>query len=139
MTALPPNSWDPVSDKQALTVDCLLCGRPAGKRCVYMADSYWPWQYGDYGQKRIKHRKGTQTARAHNPRRRMFAEQRLARWKREHKAEAARLEAVTRGRRAPIASALAEFDRREHDQMKAWLREHGHILWEDHLIYQAAR
>jgi hypothetical protein len=131
MSNVPPNLWDSVSEREALAVDCPLCGRPSGKRCVYMADK-WRGSRLSYREGHIVIHKGTETAKVHNPRRRVFAEQRLARWRQEHKAVAAKLAAAgSRQRRGlwPVFAAEAEFDRREREALRQWLRDHGSILW----------
>ena len=132
VSSVPPNLRDSVSGREALTVDCPLCGRLAGKRCVYMADK-WSGSRLSYREGHIVIPKGTETVRAHNPRLRVFAEQRLTQWRKEHKAEAAKLGAArSRQLRAlwPAMAAEAEFDRREREMLRGWLREFGHVLWD---------
>lgn len=129
VSSAPPNLWDPVSDREALTVDCPLCGRPAGKRCVYMAD-VWKGSRLSYREGRIVIPRGSETRRVHNPRRAVFAERRLARWRKEHRDLAARLAVIRTSSRVRVAVALAEFDRREAEALRDWLRAYGHILWE---------
>jgi hypothetical protein len=131
MSNVPPSLWDSVSNREALSVDCPKCGRPAGKRCVYLANIYLYTSYPHY-QKTLKHRKGAQTQRVHAPRRRVFSAQRLASWRLEHKAEAAKLDAAgSRQRRqmCPVFAAEAEFARREREALRQWLLDYGEILW----------
>lgn len=122
----PPDA--PVSDRDALRVGCPLCGSLPGQRCVYMKD-IWQGSSLSYRQGHVVHRKGTPTARAHGPRRAAAREVRTARWRKENRAAAARLDAVRKSRRAPIAAALAEFDRREYEALRDWLKDYGAILW----------
>lgn len=132
VSGFPVPEYVPVSDKDALTVDCPLCGRPAGERCVYMAD-VWEGSRLSYREGHILIPKGSDTQKPHNPRRAVLAKQRVERWRKEHKTEAARLAAAnSRQLRQvrPVWAAEAEFDRREREALRDWLRAHGHILWD---------
>ena len=64
------------------------------------------------------HRKGTRTKKPHPARVREFARLRAVRWQRETGYDVAQARA-----------ALAAFDLAEYEKLRAWLAEHGPVLW----------
>jgi hypothetical protein len=112
-----PPWWEiRITDADAYAGPCTFCSAPAGQRCVYTtAQPSWNRQLGDPTQ--IPH-----AARKQAARRRIHA--RL--WKERHPA----VIPATRDRRQ-AAAAEREFDRREWEQLRDWLRLYGEILWKD--------
>lgn len=123
-----PSLSDPVSDKDALRVRCPLCKREPGQRCVYISDSSEPDFTRAYGMRRIKHHKGAQTQKPHNQRRHLFAKARQEYWRLHHPFEASRLARASK--RTAIVLAQREYERREANELREWLRVYGPILWD---------
>lgn len=126
----PPEPAEPVTDKEAYAVACPLCKRRPGQRCkrVQEEKKRETFRGGYTGQWVTVHRKGTNIARPHPQRRRAAEQLRLARWKRDNPADWRAAET------ARARAALAAFDLAEYEQLRSWLAEHGHILWDLHLV-----
>ena len=117
----PPKPVLPVTDKEANTVRCPLCGAEPGRRCTRQVAVKKREMYGTgyTGRRVIVHRKGTRLTRPHQRRREEANRIRLARWRRDNPA-AWLAEDMEQAR-----AALAAFDRAEFEQLRAWLAEHG--------------
>lgn len=112
-----------VSDEEALTVTCRLCGVLASKMCVYV----WPKGVNPSGTvysadiQRAVDRVGTPCRRVHNERRSRAWHARNSRRRRTP---------VTPVSRARLTAALAEreFDAREYEALRTWLSRYARIL-----------
>lgn len=121
----------------AYSVDCPMCGEPAGFRCIYTAGPETAVSaYGrprDYRHTKMR-LKGTMTVHPHyqrvnlaldRARQRALREQRAA----ARKAAPAPKPAWPNEETREIRTALAAFDRAEYEQLRDWLKDHGAILW----------
>jgi hypothetical protein len=123
----------------AYSVDCPMCGEPAGFRCIYTSGP--ETEISAYGRTRdYRHAKlrlkGTMTVRPHYRRVNLALDRARQRALREQRAaERARRKAEPSGSAWPnegtreIRAALNAFDRAEYEQMRDWLKNHGAILW----------
>lgn len=103
-------------DVPALTVKCPKCQSEAGVMCVYMPVAVYP---GSRSSAERASREGTPTKRVHAERQNVLTQRRLKRL------DAARIAPL----QTPAAvQAIRDFDMREHEAMRAWLRENGRLL-----------
>jgi hypothetical protein len=121
----PPKPASPVTDTEAYEVKCPVCGREPKRKCIRMVPVKKREMAGSgYTGRRITvRRKGTNIARPHQGRRDAAARLRLERWKKENPAQWLREDAEQ------ARAALAAFDLAEYEKLRAWLAEHGPILW----------
>jgi hypothetical protein len=112
-----PDPDAPVREDEALRFDCPFCHAKRGLMCVYTSP------YGKVGDRYVV---GQPTKRAH------WQRQEKARWRRsqERYRDTRPVVPATRDQRQ-AAAALREFDRREYEQLRDWLRAYGEILWSD--------
>jgi hypothetical protein len=122
-----------ISDQDVYSVPCPDCGAEPEQPCVYVPVRGVDMEFLHYRSAKVRARvllTGTPTKRPHNGR--INAALHVA----QRRANAARLKALRAAGRAAEASPLrrqiarieAEFDRREYEQMRAWLAEFGGIL-----------
>lgn len=108
-------------------VACPDCGRPPGNPCVYLAVPGVDLRFLHYRTAKVQARAkltGTPTKRPHNGRHNVA---RAAQHQRQQAEAATRRRQVAQETRS-IARAMFEFDRREAEQLRAWLSAHGNIL-----------
>lgn len=112
----------------ALKVACPQCDQPAGSMCVYM-----PLAMADPNSRspavRAKLAKvGTPTMHTH-PERRHVIRQRLKAQQRAERLKRRITPPPEVARRIAIYRAEQAWDRQQCEQLYAWLRRYGHILW----------
>lgn len=110
-----PGPDAPVPDDEALRFDCPACSARHGEMCVYTAP------YGKVGGRYVA---GQPCKRVHWQRREK------ARWRRQQERyrDTRPVHPASRAQRE-AAAGLREFDRREYEQLRDWLRAYGEILW----------
>ena len=109
-------------DEQAVyDVSCPKCKAKKWEDCIYLPVQTTRFSYTPR-QQAVRDRVGTPTKRPHNERRS----------KAVRKIEVARRQAYYDTMITPPAAlvSLRAFDMEQYDKTKAWLRRHGHILWE---------
>jgi hypothetical protein len=112
-----------VSDAEALMYDCPLCHQSAGLHCVYaplaMAD---PNSRSVAQQQRLS-QVGKPTRKVHNERRNVIHEIRNREFQQRL------LEQRHKQRHLTARKALALWDEKEDALLRAWLNQHGSVLW----------
>ena len=116
-----------VSDAEALLYACPQCKQTAGDPCVYV-----PIVLADLNSRSAavqeKLRKvGTPTVKVHNERRRVVHAIHKRKFRQQLKQ--AQLRKSARQRKVSVWEALSDFDRQETMRLRAWLYQHGSVLW----------
>jgi|tagenome__1003787_1003787.scaffolds.fasta_scaffold20988564_7 hypothetical protein len=114
-----------VTDEELLAVACPECKQPPGTWCVFISPTFEAEFVTSLAQKALLARVGTPTKRCHNGR---YGAVYLARSKRERARR--RYPPIERPSRTSLAILLAsrEFDAREREQVRAWLRANATLL-----------
>lgn len=133
MSSKEPQLSDPVPLVWAWTVDCPKCGAKGKEEyCRYLVvkkSPVWNARYTGVPARTVVHAPGDlMMSRVHTERLREFARVRQERWYREQRRV---MPASFRARhtRHPARDALQEFDRREYEAMRDWLRANAWIFW----------
>lgn len=107
-------------------VGCPKCGVRKGQRCVYIADRFEKPEYDRTTWRRLplvlRNAKGTPTKRVH-------AERRERVWNESRRLRAAQDLADAKAAAPAALIALRDFDRREWEATRDWLRAHAQIFW----------
>ncbi len=131
MSRYPFRGHVPLTEEDVLASACPDCGKAAGERCVYLPQTNVDPAFVHYRSAKTQARfalTGTPTKRPHHGRLTAAHDRAyrraLKQWRKDREVP---VEPATAARRA-AAVAEREFDRREYEQLRAWLAKHARLF-----------